>query len=189
MNIEGPSKPRRPWLDQALQADAMDPRSDVDFSPAQEPGTPPVELLLRALEAHETAEQKTLIDYERLLEDVHDPAVKLLMQLLVEDERRHHDLLRRMVTNLRGDIEWTHSRDLLPVDMQPGESDRKQLVETTRMRLNEERHGVRAFRELAREHRDLYDGLFALLFEVMAMDSEKHERVLTFIEQKLESHD
>lgn len=189
MSSEETSRPRRSGFQPAADAGVVAGGSGTDLGMSRPQGESPVELLVRALEAHETAEQETLAEYERLLDVVRDPAVKVLMRLLVEDEQRHHDLLRGMATTLRDGVRWAHSAGALALDIQPGESDDEQLLKTTRMRLREERHGVREFRELAREHHNLHDGLFALLFEIMALDSEKHERILSYIEQKLESRD
>jgi hypothetical protein len=51
---------------------------------------------------------------------------------------------------------------------------------------DEERQGASFLRKLAHDERDIHGGLFSLLLETMAMDSEKHEHVLRFIQRRLQ---
>lgn len=153
----------------------------------QRPERSPTERLLTVLEAHAGAEAESLADYQRLVRSTTDPVVRLLMQMLLDDELHHHRLLERMATTVRDALHWTRSADALP--SQPT-SERaaadEALVSTTKARIREEHEGVRHLRELARREGHLGDGLFGLLLEVMAMDGEKHERVLRFLQHRLE---
>ena len=138
------------------------------------------ERLLRALEAHAAAEAESVAAYERLANQSGDPLVELLMNLVLEDEHRHHRLLERMAGNLDG---GTPSGD--------GEgregSAPEEAVLSTRTLIREEREGARYLRHLARQEPRLHDGAYALLLETMARDSEKHEHILRFILRRLES--
>ncbi len=53
--------------------------------------------------------------------------------------------------------------------------------------IEEEKTGAQALRRLAQEERELDGGLGALLLEMMAMDSDKHARLLRFVQRRLEA--
>ena len=151
----------------------------------------PLTRLLRVFESHAAAETDTLVEYRRLAESSADPMVALLMQLVLEDEERHHGLLARMSTRLRDALNWTHSANALPTGTAPGAKDRaaavahKATLAAVRGSALHEREGARQLREIAKQQQDLYGGLFSLLLQIMAMDSEKHETILRFIDQRL----
>ena len=146
-----------------------------------------VERLLATLTRHEAAEAGSLAEYRKLLQECDDPVAALLMRLLLEDEERHHELFKRMATSLRSDLRWSHSPNVLPSKLASAGPATDALIATTRARINEERAGARELRRLSHQEKELYDGLFALLLEVMARDSEKHEGILRFILQRFEA--
>jgi len=151
----------------------------------------PLNRLLRVFEAHTAAETDTLVEYRRLAESSPDPTIALLMQLVLEDEERHHGLLARMSSRLHDALDWTHTADALPTDKAPAVNDRTAAVTRTatlaaiREFARHEREGAHQLREIAKQQRDLYGGLFSLILQIMAMDSEKHETILRFIDQRL----
>ena len=57
---------------------------------------------------------------------------------------------------------------------------------TTRNLVDEERRSARMMRDLAQSEKGIDAGLDSLLLEMMAMDSEKHARLLQFVQQRLE---
>ena len=59
------------------------------------------ERLVRALEAHASAEAHDLADCRDLAQRSDDPCVKLLFDLIIEDEQRHQALLESMVRHLQ----------------------------------------------------------------------------------------
>src|SRR5438874_11381717 len=73
-----------------------------------------IEWLLEAVERHASAEQDALAEYEFVAEASADPVVALVMRLILEDEARHHGLLRRIEVTLRDALNWTHSPSALP---------------------------------------------------------------------------
>src|SRR5207248_396839 len=89
------------------------------MSPPSEAEEQSLEQLLRIFDRHVDGETETLRSYRHLATTATDPAVALLMDLVVEDEERHHELLRRMATRLRDALEWTHSPDALPTSALP----------------------------------------------------------------------
>jgi len=144
-----------------------------------------VEWLLDAVERHATAEQDSLAQYEYLRTASGDPVIALVMQLILEDEERHHGLLKRIEATLRDALEWTHSPAALPTPASPQQPVASELAETTNALIKEERTGARYLRDLAHRQKDVNSGLQSLLIEMMAMDSEKHARLLQFVHDRL----
>ena len=95
------------------------------------PGT--VEWLLDAVERHAIAEQDALAQYEYLRTASGDPVIALVMQLILDDEERHHGLLKRIEATLRDAVEWTHSPTALPASVPPQQPVPAELVETARL--------------------------------------------------------
>lgn len=145
---------------------------------------PLVERVLQALADHEAGEEDAIATYQRMAAD-DDPAIAVLMRLVLEDEERHHQLIDRIATSLRDNLNWTHSPNALPaVAPLPGLPPSISAT-TARSLADDERRGARQLRSLARELAQSYDGLLSLLLEMMALDSEKHERVLRYVERRL----
>jgi rubrerythrin len=150
------------------------------------PAESPLDRLLVAFERHVASEADTVAAYRQLTETSADPVVALLMQQVVDDEERHHQLLGGMAARLRDTLQWTHSPDALPTRGTPPEAEAGALLAQVREFARQERDGARQARELAKQQAELYDGLFALLLETMAADSEKHERILSFIARRIQ---
>jgi hypothetical protein len=144
-----------------------------------------VEALLDAVERHAIAEQDALSQYEYLRTASGDPVVALIMQLILDDEERHHGLLKRIEATLRDAMDWTHSPSSLPASAPPGVPVPVELVETASALIKEERTGAHYLRDLAHRDKDVSAGLQSLLIEMMAMDSEKHARLLQFVHDRL----
>jgi hypothetical protein len=158
----------------------------VDINPAQGPTHDSVEWLLEAVERHARAEQGALAEYAFVAEASADPVVALVMRLILEDEERHHGLLRRIEATLRDALNWTHSPSALPVSSVPQQPVARDLAAITRGLVQEEHSGARMMRDLAQREKGIDAGLHSLLLEMMAMDSEKHARLLQFVQQRLE---
>lgn len=143
----------------------------------------PYEYLLRALESHIGAERNALTHYRQLSEGSSDPVVQLVMGIILEDEERHHALMRRLATRLQDDLYWQHSPDALPIGT-PDQAKSEDL-EALRTFISSEQHGTHELEEFARQARGLYQGLPSELLEMMALDSQKHERLLRFLFHRL----
>ena len=147
------------------------------------PGT--VEWLLDAVERHANAERDALDEYEHIGTASGDPVIALVMRLILEDEERHHGLLKRMQATLSDALNWTHSPDALPEATSPRQPVTAELATGVRALVEEEHTGARYLRKLSHEEKGIDDGLPSLLLEMMAMDSEKHARLLEFVQHRL----
>jgi rubrerythrin len=151
----------------------------------QRPASGSVEWLLDAVERHATAERDALAQYEYLRTASGDPVIALVMQLILDDEERHHGLLRRMEASLRDALNWTHSPAALPTSTPPQEPAAAELVDTAAALIKEEHTGARYLRDLAQREKDVDSGFQSLLIDMMAMDSDKHARLLQFVHDRL----
>ena len=149
----------------------------------QRPGT--VEWLLNAIERHATAERDALEQYQYIGTASVDPVIALVMRLILDDEERHHGLLKRMEASLSDALNWTHSPSALPETAIPQPATSSELATTARALIEEEKTGARYLRKLANEEKGIDAGLHSLLLEMMAMDSEKHARLLKFVHDRL----
>lgn len=161
------------------------------FPIATEPRSGPrqgtVEWLLESVERHAAAEADSLALYEAIRRESGDPVVALVMSLILEDEERHHGLLRRMEAGLRDALNWTHSASALPSALPQGAPLTRDLGAVAKELIGEERTGARKMRALARSEKGVDAGLDSVLLEMMAMDSEKHARLLEFVRDRLAS--
>jgi hypothetical protein len=143
--------------------------------------------LLSAVEHHASLETEALGQYEHLAEASNDPVIGLVMRLILEDEERHHGLLKRIASTLRDALNWTYSPSALPRAATSGGPTDTDLATLARALIDEEKTGAQALRRLAQREKGLGGGLDSLLLEMMAMDSEKHARLLQFVERRLEA--
>jgi hypothetical protein len=142
--------------------------------------------LLDAIERHASLEEEALGEYDRLAEASGDPVIALVMRLILEDEERHHTLLKRIAATLRDALNWSHTPGALPNPDEVGLPD-KNLVSLARGLIDEEHSGASALRRLAQREKGVDGGLDSLLLEMMAMDSDKHAHLLRFVQRRLES--
>jgi CRISPR/Cas system-associated protein Csm6 len=103
------------------------------------------------------------------------------MDLVLEDEERHHDLFRRMTARMREDVEATHSAEALPYRSATENGRSRDLARVVESYARDESETAQTLRRLAKDARPLYGGLFGLLLDTMADDSQKHERVMRFV--------
>jgi hypothetical protein len=158
----------------------------VETQPEHGPKAGSVEWLVEAVDRHAQAESDALEQYEYLARASGDPIIALVMRLILEDEVRHHGLLRRIEASLRDALNWTQSPNALPSDTpKEPEASPAELARLAKELIEEEHSGARYIRDLAQKEKGIDGGLHSLLLEMMAMDSEKHARLLQFVEARL----
>jgi rubrerythrin len=143
------------------------------------------ERLLRALEAHASAEAHDLADCQDLAQRSDDPYVKLLFGLIIGDEQRHQTLLESMVRQLQNGSEAAS----MPTAESPGDLaplPGVQLAAALRDLIRNQHEGARHLRHIGRQEAAAYDGLYSMLLEAIARDSEKHAAILRFLLARLE---
>jgi hypothetical protein len=167
-----PTTPTSSWL-------ALEPVS---------PSVPPSlsERLIRALEAHASAEAHDLATCEEMAARTRDPVMKMLMGLVVEDAQRHHTLLHSMVRQLQEEVDFVAG---IPDESASEQSTATapELAVTLRELIRDEHEGARHLRHIARQEPRLHDGLYPLLLETIARDSEKHATILRYLLGRVES--
>jgi hypothetical protein len=117
-----------------------------------------VELIAR----HGHEESRLLSTYEALASDSSDEGTRYLIELIVEDERRHHP---------------ERATPAMPRGLE-GE-----LLDQTRRLLAAERSDHRALRRFRRSLRPFRDTtMWTLIIDVMLLDTKKHATILQFLE-------
>ena len=138
------------------------------------------ESVLDRLTDHIAAEREVLAEYQKAAELVEAPDVRYLMRLILDDERRHHRIFEEMARAVQGAREWRQLEPKVPgLSAQPLPDDVRGLTEHL---LAAEREDARQLKALRRQLKPVADTtLWALLIDLMALDTEKHERILEFI--------
>jgi hypothetical protein len=144
------------------------------------------ERVIRALEAHASAEAHDVATCEQVMQRSEDPVVKLLVGMIVEDEQRHHSLLQSMVRRLQEEVEFVSSPTALPVGDDDVDNSDTELPTTLRNLIRDEHEAARHLRHIARQEPHMYGGLYPILLETIARDSEKHATIFRFLLQRLE---
>lgn len=138
------------------------------------------ESVLDRLADHVVAEREVLAEYEKAAESVEAPDVRYLIRLILDDERRHHRVFEEMARSVQGAQEWRQLEPQVPgLGRRPLPEEVRRLTEHL---LAVEREDARELKALRRQLKPVADTtLWALLVDLMALDTEKHERILGFI--------
>lgn len=141
-----------------------------------------VEELLETVHEHVKGERELLEAYVELAEEGPDH-VRYLIELILDDESRHHRLLGEMANKLESGIEWRPIEPAIPF-VQSKRADRPRLSEATARFLEFEREDARALRKLRKEFRPMRNTtLYDLLLRLMELDTKKHIAILEFIQK------
>jgi len=60
-----------------------------------------VQKFLLEVQAHETDELRWLANYKKISEETNEPLIRFLLNLIIADEKRHGELIDRMVSSLK----------------------------------------------------------------------------------------
>lgn len=134
------------------------------------------------LTRHATEESDVIAAYQRLAEGPVPDAVRYLIELILTDEDHHHRVLMEMART----VAWGplgadhHTIPDLPLPRHIDDD----LLSATRRFLAVERRDRRELRRLGRELKPVADTtVWSLLVELMLLDTDKHIRILEFIER------
>lgn len=165
-------------------------RAEAWLHPFASTPTPSLsERLIRGLEAHVADEAHDIAACEDLARRAGDPIVRFLLGLIVQDEQHHHAVMRSMINRLREETDFTDTPGdtLIPrAGMREPIADATEIAAGLRALMRDEHEGARHVRHLARQDPGAHGGLYPLLLETIARDSEKHATILQFILRYIE---
>lgn len=134
--------------------------------------------------SHVENERDVLIAYQELADNTDSPAFAYLARLILDDERRHHQLLADLAETIRSSAEL--SSEPLPIpDLGMFRVDRERILEQTEWYLDVERDDQKQLARLRKELRDVRDTtLWELIVRLIQHDNEKHRMILEFIHDR-----
>ena len=135
-----------------------------------------VELLAR----HGQEEGRILAEYERVAASTSDPAARYLVDLVLADERRHHQTLVEIATSMAWDTLDTVETSVPPLGWHV---DEELLAASRRLREyeDEDKRELQALRRRLRPFEQTT--LWGLLVDLMILDTEKHATIMRFLEK------
>lgn len=140
--------------------------------------------ITHAFAAHVRDEGYVLERYQEVADATGDPGTRFLLELVLADERRHHEIFERLEAS--SEVEPPGGVPVVPPPPEPEPEHAAVLLEQTRRFLEIERRDEEDLRHLSHELRHLDDDtLWHLLVELMRLDTEKHLRVLEYLERRL----
>lgn len=139
-----------------------------------------IRTLVELLAKHGSEEGRMLADYERVSASATDPAARYLIDLILDDERRHHRMLAELATAMA----WsTFGKGESSVPSLGWEVDEELATATRRLREYEEadRRELHALSKRLRPFEETT--LWGLIVQMMILDTEKHATILRFLER------
>ncbi len=136
------------------------------------------ESLAASFDRHANEEGRILETYRELAENLGEDALGSLVSHILTEEELHHLLLRTMASWLR------EPREASPTKRHS--VDRPKLLQLTRELRRHERETIDACHELRSRIPEEGGTVTRALLEAMALDSEKHHRLLGAVEAMLE---
>jgi rubrerythrin len=138
------------------------------------------EELYQHLTSHEESERDLLIAYQEAAASSGSAAFRYLASLIVEDEVRHHRLFRELASALKTEAEFRPEQPAVPYLDRWGD-DPGHIVELSEHLLEQERADAHELRRLVKDLKDFrHTTMWALLVELMEMDTAKHIAILEF---------
>jgi len=136
----------------------------------------------RAVYAHLTEhiqlERGLLEEYREIADSTDSAAFRYVVNLLIEDEIRHHRLFQDSLETL---ALMKPKEPSVPL-MDFARADKAGVLEATKRLLEHETEDARELKRLRRELRESKDeSLTGLLVEIMQRDTEKHIAILRFV--------
>ena len=130
---------------------------------------------------HVEAERGLLEEYSAVAEQSSSKAFSYLVNLLIEDEIRHHQLFTALAASLRPGGRSAERRPAHPVPgLRPGRP--RPVLEATKKLLASEERDALELKRLQRELRDVKNTtLWSVLVDLMYRDTEKHIAILRFV--------
>ena len=136
------------------------------------------------LMAHVDNERDVLVAYAELAESTDSPAFAYLARLILDDELRHHAMLRDLAETIRAHAELSSEPSPIP-DLGMIRADRDKILAETEWYLEVERQDQKALAKLHKELRDVRDTtIWDLVVRIIRHDNEKHRMILEFVRDR-----
>lgn len=140
--------------------------------------------LYRMLSTHVAKERELLEAYVNDARSTGSAALTYLVDLLVEDEKRHHRLFQDLAASLKSEAELRGTEPDVP-RLDFTRRNAGAVREVTERLLANEREDAKELKRLKRAMRDVEDTtLWSLLVDLMLRDTEKHIAILGFAQRQ-----
>jgi hypothetical protein len=135
------------------------------------------------LTSHVQTERGMLEEYSAIADKTHSEAFRYLVDLLIEDETRHHRIFQEIADSLKTTSLGEGTKPAVPnLDFRLADS--AEVREGTNILLEKELEDLVELKRLKRELRDVNDTtLWGLLIELMQRDTDKHIAILHFVQK------
>lgn len=135
------------------------------------------------LARHGREEGEILAEYVRAAEDSDSRAFSYLVDLLVEDEHRHHRVFDELARALKADAELDPEDSTIPrLDFHRCEP--SEILAVTERLLQREKTDQAELKRLRKDLRDFEDTtLWTVLVEMMEIDTQKHIKLLEYVRE------
>ncbi len=143
-----------------------------------------VQRLISEIKTHESAEERWLSIYKKIAAESEDPITRFLLDLIIADEERHHQIIGRMISSLKDDLANSGMTGSSAVNAK-AKTRAKELAQAIDRFLEVERNGIREFKKLNKASERFHQKLFGLLCRSIIQDSMKHVDILSFLRSKL----
>lgn len=131
--------------------------------------------------SHVEAERGILDSYRDAAERSESTAFRYLVNLIVEDELRHHKRFSELAEALRSDAELSADPPVVP-RLDWYKADHKVIGELTGRLIAQEKADAKELERLRRELKDVKDTtMWVLLVKLMEADTAKHLEILNFV--------
>lgn len=154
----------------------------IDMSNASSAGSSEWERELYAhLTSHAERERGLLEEYRSAAQTSPSKAMRYLVNLLIEDEIRHHVIFKELAESLESDATLSGRDPIIPyLDFDKAEN-REAVLDLTDQLLRKEQEDAQELKHLERELREVKDtSLWGLLVDLMQRDTQKHIAILRF---------
>lgn len=140
--------------------------------------------LYRLLTTHVVAERELLEGYVEAARSTGSKALAYLVDLLIEDEKRHHRLFSELAESIHSESSLKLEEPTVPrldFDRQNAAS----VLEVSKRLLASEKNDLKELKALKKTLRDVEDTtLWSLLVDLMVRDTEKHIAILRYAERQ-----